>query len=284
MSNFSLFTIQAIPGILILKSSVQGVFIANPLICLRIGDGEKWGINISYILQEEPLGLAHAVKIARDFLQDEPFLMYLGDNLLKNEINQYRKKFEEGKRQAFVLLTHVENPQAFGIVELEDKKILAVLKNADIIIFTIGGNDLMKVVKRDLFELKKSHFKRELKGYEKRLDELFGMIREVNSDAVIIAAGLYNPFTVLTDEAIEFEDIITNWNEVIEAHVVEDGKSCFVPVKDLFNSNDNMVYHTDFFHPNAKGYEEMTARILEEIERCSLSELSDGEWDTQGVD
>ncbi len=94
----------------------------------EIGDGENWGINISYILQEEPLGLAHAVKIARDFLQEEPFLMYLGDNLLKDEISQYRKKFEEGKRQAFVLLTHVENPQSFGIVELKDKKILRMVE------------------------------------------------------------------------------------------------------------------------------------------------------------
>src|SRR6056297_3643431 len=86
----------------------------------EIGDGQKFGIKISYIMQKEPLGLAHAVKVARDFLKDEPFLMYLGDNLLKNNISQYRKKFEEGKKQAFVLLTHVDNPQAFGIVELKD--------------------------------------------------------------------------------------------------------------------------------------------------------------------
>jgi len=52
----------------------------------EIGDGQKFGIKISYIMQKEPLGLAHAVKVARDFLKDEPFLMYLGDNLLKNNI------------------------------------------------------------------------------------------------------------------------------------------------------------------------------------------------------
>jgi len=88
------------------------------------------------------------------------------------------------------------------IEQLEDKKIRTIVKNADIIILTIGGNDIMKVVKRDLFELKKSHFRKELKAYGKRLDELFGMIREVNSDAVIIATGLYNPVTILTDEAL----------------------------------------------------------------------------------
>ncbi len=61
-----------------------------------------------------------------------------------------------------------------------------------------------------------------------------------------------------------------------------DDKSCFVPVTDLFNSNENMVYHTDFFHPNAKGYEGMANRFLEKIQECGLLELSDGELDTWG--
>ncbi|MFW6149395.1 MAG: glucose-1-phosphate thymidylyltransferase [Atribacterota bacterium] len=90
----------------------------------EIGDGGKWGVQISYIMQEEPLGLAHAVKVSRGFLQDESFLMFLGDNLLKNGIKPYREKFEQGKMQSFVLLTHVDNPQQFGIVELKDKKIV----------------------------------------------------------------------------------------------------------------------------------------------------------------
>lgn len=94
----------------------------------EMGDGSKWDVDIQYILQEEPLGLAHAVKVARDFLQDESFLMYLGDNLLKNSINQYRESFEKGSKQAFVLLTHVENPQQFGIVELKDKKIVRMVE------------------------------------------------------------------------------------------------------------------------------------------------------------
>ena len=91
--------------------------------------------------------------------------------------------------------------------------------------------------------------------------------------------GLYNPFSIVTDETTEFDDIIEDWNKAIEVRTVLDGKSCFVPVTDLFDSNVNMVYHTDFFHPNAKGYEEMTNRYLEEIEQCGLTELSDGQLD-----
>jgi len=94
----------------------------------EIGDGRKWDVNISYIMQEQPLGLAHAVKVARDFLKEEPFLMFLGDNMLRNNISSYREKFEVGKKQAFVLLTHVDNPQQFGIVELKDKKIVRMVE------------------------------------------------------------------------------------------------------------------------------------------------------------
>ena len=65
-----------------------------------IGDGERWGVKVSYILQSKPLGLAHAVKVARDFLQEECFLMFLGDNLLKNSIYPYRQRFEKDKPKA----------------------------------------------------------------------------------------------------------------------------------------------------------------------------------------
>ncbi len=94
----------------------------------EIGNGQKWGVNISYILQEEPLGLAHAVKVARGFLENNSFLMFLGDNLLKDSICQYRDRFEKGRTHAFVLLTHVENPQQFGIVELKDNKIIRMIE------------------------------------------------------------------------------------------------------------------------------------------------------------
>ena len=83
----------------------------------------------------------------------------------------------------------------------------------------------------------------------------------------------------MTDEETGFEEILSDWNDAIEVQTELDGKSCFVPVTDLFNSNSNMVYHTDFFHPNAKGYEEMANRYIEKIDECGLLQLSDGELD-----
>ena len=84
-----------------------------------VGDGEKWNIRVQYIPQAEPLGLAHAVKIARSFLGSERFVMYLGDNLIGSGIGSYCEKFLKGGVDATVLLKRVSAPSAFGIAEVD---------------------------------------------------------------------------------------------------------------------------------------------------------------------
>ena len=83
------------------------------------GDGSSWGISIFYIEQEAPLGLAHAVKISEDFLGREPFVMYLGDNILKSGIQSLVDEFKEKEPNSLILLTEVPNPQMFGVAELD---------------------------------------------------------------------------------------------------------------------------------------------------------------------
>jgi glucose-1-phosphate thymidylyltransferase len=82
------------------------------------GDGSTWGLRLTYIPQDAPLGLAHAVKIAEDFLAGEPFVMYLGDNLLPGGITALVQEFAERKPQAMILLTAVPDPQRFGVAVL----------------------------------------------------------------------------------------------------------------------------------------------------------------------
>ena len=83
-----------------------------------VGDGSTWGIEVTYIRQEAPLGLAHAVLIAHDFLADEPFVMYLGDNLIIGGISEFVADFRRTEPDALILLTRVSNPSAFGVAEL----------------------------------------------------------------------------------------------------------------------------------------------------------------------
>ena len=85
-----------------------------------LGDGSAWDVSITYIPQEAPLGLAHAVKIAEEFMAGEPFVMYLGDNLLANGISRFTDEFRAGGCDAQILLAHVPNANQFGVAELGD--------------------------------------------------------------------------------------------------------------------------------------------------------------------
>ncbi|XRD26782.1 GDSL-type esterase/lipase family protein [Lysinibacillus fusiformis] len=146
------------------------------------------------------------------------------------------------------------------------------LQQAQLISLTMGGNDVMKVVKQDLFNLKRNAFDKELRTYKQRYSKIVEGIRAKNPTVPILLIGFYNPFSIVTNEANEFDTIITEWNNVIEEVASEDSNACYVSVEDLFDSNEELVYHTDFFHPNAKGYEKMTERILAAMEQCGMEE------------
>ncbi len=89
-----------------------------------VGDGSAFGLDVTYIEQEAPLGLAHAVKIAEDFMRDEPFVMYLGDNLIKDGISPFVREFEAERPDAQILLAHVETPWEFGVAELDGDRVV----------------------------------------------------------------------------------------------------------------------------------------------------------------
>ncbi len=84
-----------------------------------VGDGSRWKASVTYIQQEAPLGLAHAVKIAEDFMAGDSFVMYLGDNLIRGGITDFVRQFEDSRPDAMVLLAKVPNPSQFGVAELD---------------------------------------------------------------------------------------------------------------------------------------------------------------------
>ena len=90
------------------------------------GDGEKFGVKFTYIQQDSPRGIAHAVSLCEDFVNNEKFVVFLGDNIIQRKINDYILDFEKSDASAYLLLCEVSNPSQFGIAEIENNKIIKI--------------------------------------------------------------------------------------------------------------------------------------------------------------
>ncbi|HDP98964.1 MAG TPA: glucose-1-phosphate thymidylyltransferase [bacterium] len=91
-----------------------------------IGDGSRWGVRISYIPQEAPLGLAHVVKISEDFIGKEPFIFYLGDNMVVGGVKRFIDEFEKDGSNCHLTLAKVKDPERFGVPEIDNNRIVRV--------------------------------------------------------------------------------------------------------------------------------------------------------------
>lgn len=85
------------------------------------GDGTKFGVKIQYVVQDEPKGIAHAVSLCKDYVREEPFIVYLGDNLLKGGIKNFADEFQHSDCDTMVLLCQVRNPERFGVAKIDEK-------------------------------------------------------------------------------------------------------------------------------------------------------------------
>ena len=93
-----------------------------------VGDGKRWGATITFIEQDAPRGLAHAVRISESFIDKQPFVMYLGDNLLNKGIVPFVEQFRRAEPAAQILLTPVADPEMFGVAELDNGKVTRLVE------------------------------------------------------------------------------------------------------------------------------------------------------------
>jgi glucose-1-phosphate thymidylyltransferase len=120
------------------------------------GDGAAFGVRITYILQDEPAGLAHAVLTAEPFLGDSPFVMYLGDNLLQGGMRGLVDAFRSNEPDALILLTPVPDPEHYGVAELEDGRVVRLAEKppdpktdlalVGVYMFTAGIHDAARAI------------------------------------------------------------------------------------------------------------------------------------------
>ena len=90
------------------------------------GTGERFGVKISYIKQDEPKGIAHAIRLCKEFVNNEKFLVFLGDNIIQKPITDFVENFTKSDYDATVLLCEVDNPSRFGIADVENEKIVKI--------------------------------------------------------------------------------------------------------------------------------------------------------------
>ena len=95
------------------------------------GNGEKFGVNITYIKQDEPKGIAHAIMLCKEFVNNEKFLVFLGDNIIQKSIKDFVENFKNSDYDATVLLCEVDNPSSFGIADIKDGKITKITEKPD---------------------------------------------------------------------------------------------------------------------------------------------------------
>jgi len=121
-----------------------------------VGDGSRFGVEITYVPQAEPLGLAHAVLTAEPFLGDSPFVMYLGDNLLQGGIEDLVAAFRSSSPDALILLTPVPDPENYGVAELDGDKVVRLVEKPErpatdlalvgVYMFTPGIHDAARAI------------------------------------------------------------------------------------------------------------------------------------------
>ncbi|SFA40202.1 Lysophospholipase L1 [Parageobacillus thermantarcticus] len=238
------------------------------------GCSSRQTINIES-LPEREVKLAPRT-VADDFFPKDIRLLALGDSLTEGVgdheqkggyVSRLRQRFLQHKGVRTLSVINL-GKRGLRLSQLDPivAKNLDEVRKADLIFITIGGNDIMKIVRSHFFDLSYTLFAKEQKRFAKRLDHLLATIRATNRDATIVLVGLYNPFSSSLPNIPEIDDVIELWNNGSKAVLARYDRTIFVNVKDLFDGRDDVLY-SDQFHPNEVGYELIARRVYEQLEQ-----------------
>ncbi len=167
----------------------------------------------------------------------------------------------------------------------ENKEITEQLKKANLMTLTVGGNDVLAVIRKNLANLKVSNFKKPARQYQERLRKILDLARKDNQDLPIFVLGIYNPFYLNFQELTEMQTVINDWNQKTQEVVDDYDHVYFVPINDLLykgvDGKEGIVQSTgeqttivndalfsgDHFHPNNTGYQIMSDAVMETIRK-----------------
>lgn len=161
----------------------------------------------------------------------------------------------------------------------KQKKIQTAIQKADLITLTVGGNDVMQVIRQNITNLSENSFDQPAQAYQKQLSELFDYIRTQNDHAQVYVLGIYNPFYLNFPDIVQMQTIIDKWNNASQSIVDQREKMYFVPINDLLYKGikgnqgvterdkksstiaNDALFEEDHFHPNNTGYKIMSDAV-----------------------
>lgn len=192
-------------------------------------------------------------------------------NYVKNHLN-------EAKGVKSIEITNLAKTgiRSNGLLQmLEDKNIESQIQDANIIFITVGGNDLMKVIKDHIVKLELTLFEQELVNFKNRLRDILKKLEEYNEHASVLLIGFYNPFDEWIGQINEVQIIMDNWTKAGEEVVTEFPNAYYVNIADVFAAYGQEALSGDYFHPNDFGYEligkETMDVLLENLEAILLA-------------
>lgn len=157
--------------------------------------------------------------------------------------------------------------------KIKSAEVKQSISDADMVILTIGGNDIMKVVRDHISNLQLDDFTPQMKTFETNLYNVLREIRKDNQQAAIVLVGVYNPFTKWFADVDEMNDIVTEWNRTGENILTLYDNTYFVPIEQIFTDITENLLYTDYFHPNDKGYKLIADEIYTKVKENAIGEI-----------
>lgn len=245
----------------------------------EVGQTDLVEENDKPITEDIKAKVREVVEIALDFFKKDQKIVAIGDSLTEGI-------GDETKNGGYVgILNHtfednnlnitVENFGKKGnrsdqlLKRLEKEEIASAIKEADMVLITIGANDIMNVLKSNFMNVTMEPFQEERLKYIERLRAIFNKINDLNPDTQIYLIGFYNPFERHFGEIKELGMIIENWNDDGKSLAEEYDNVTYIPTKDLFSNSNVDLLAEDEFHPNSSGYKLMAQRVLEYLKKSN---------------
>lgn len=239
----------------------------------EVGQTDLVEENDKPITEDIKAKVREVVEIALDFFKKDQKIVAIGDSLTEGV-------GDETENGGYVgILNHtfehhnlnisVENFGKKGnrsdqlLKRLEKEEIASAIKEADMVLITIGANDIMNVLKSNFMNVTMEPFQEERLKYIERLRAILNKINDLNPDTQIYLIGFYNPFERHFGEIKELGMIIENWNDDGKSLAEEYDNVKYIPTKDLFSNSNVDLLAEDEFHPNSSGYKLMAKRVLE---------------------